>query len=479
MARSPAPCGDGFAIIMPLIGGSSVAGKQFSLSPKKVPKVETKYRRIVTDIPAPKSIPILKSLRKYEPMSMTGQPPVVWDRAEGCQVYDPWGNMWLDWSSGVLVTNAGHANKQVVKAIVEQAQKPMLHNYCFPSELRAKLAQKLVEITPAALKKAFILTTGSETTECAIKLMRTYGQSVGGKKKIGIVSFENAFHGRTMGSQQIGGTPALKEWIVNLDKDMHQVPFPDEYLTEEHDFDDFLAALKKQNVGPDQVAGIIMETFQGGRAAFAPTQYIKDMCSWAKDNDIVVTMDEVQACFGRSGKAFAFEHYGITPDLLCLGKGITSSLPLSAIVGRTELMDQYPPGSMTSTHTANPICAAAALANIDYIWKRKLWEKAADTGDNTLLPELHKLKEKYPSQIGHVYGRGLVAAVHMVDMNGEPDYDTAFEVVKGCMEKGLLMFSPVGQSSIKIAPPLVISKTQVKEGCKVLDETMGEVLGTA
>lgn len=453
-----------------------MAGKQFDLKPKAVPKVETRFRRIATEIPAPESLPILEDLRKYEPMSMTGQPPVVWDRAEGCQVYDAWGNMWLDWSSGVLVTNAGHGDPNIVKAIVEQAQKPMLHNYCFPSELRAKLAKKLVEIAPAELEKAFILTTGSETTECAIKLMRTRGRSLGGDKKIGIVSFENAFHGRTLGSQQIGGSPALKEWIVNLDPAIYQVPFPDEYLSKEHDFDAFLAALKKQNVTPDMIAGVIMETFQGARAAFAPTQYIKDMCAWAKDNGIVVTMDEVQACFGRSGKPFAFEHYGIVPDLLCLGKGITSSLPLSAILGRKDIMDQYPPGSMTSTHTGSPICAAAALANIEVLWGGKLWENAAKVGA-ILQSGLKAIQGKFPKRVGHVYGRGLVFAMHMVAEDGcTPDYDLAFDAVRGCMEKGLLMFSPVGAASIKIAPPLIITEEQISEGCQVLEEAIAEAL---
>ena len=453
-----------------------MAGKQYSLRPRKVPRVQTRYRRIVTPIPAPKSVPILRELRRYEPLSMTGQPPVVWNRAEGCQVYDSWGNMWLDWSSGVLVTNAGHGNKAVVNAIVRQAQKPMLHNYCFPSEVRAKLARRLVEITPARLQKAFILTTGSESTECAIKLMRTRGHAIGGKKKIGIISFENAFHGRTMGSQQIGGSPALKEWIVNLDPAMWQVPFPDEYLAEDTSFDGFLAALRKQGVMPNMVAGVIMETFQGGRAAFAPRPYVRALAAWCKEHDIVLTMDEVQACFGRSGKRFSFEHYGIVPDLLCLGKGITSSLPLSALVGAKDIMDQYPPGSMTSTHTGSPLCAAAALANIDYIWKRRLWEHAAEMGE-VLQSGLQAIQARFPERIGHVYGRGLVAAVHMVGKDGStPDYDIAFEAVRGCMEKGLLLFSPVGASSIKIAPPLVISKSQLLDGCAVLEEAIAEAV---
>ena len=190
-----------------------MAGRQYSMEPKVVPAVETPYRRIVTPIPVPESLPILERLRRYEPQSMSGQPLVVWDRAEGVNVYDRWGNMWLDWSSGVLVANAGHGRREIAEAIVAQAQKPMLHSYCFPSEARADLTQKLVEIAPEGLDKVFLLTTGAESTENAIKLSRTWGQQVGGPKKIVFVSFMNGFHGRTLGAQQAGGMPGGKSWI--------------------------------------------------------------------------------------------------------------------------------------------------------------------------------------------------------------------------------------------------------------------------
>lgn len=453
-----------------------MAGKSFSMSPRKVPQVRTKYRRIVTAIPAPESVSILKDLRKYEPMSMTGQPPVVWDRAEGCQVFDRWGNMWLDWSSGVLVANVGHSHPEIVKAITDQAKKRLLHNYCFPSAQRAALAKKLVQIAPKKFEKAFILTTGAETTECAIKLMRTHGQKVGGKKKIGIVSFEKGFHGRTLGSQQIGGSPALKDWIVNIDKDMWQVPFPDGYWNEDVSFDGFLAALKKQGVTPDRVAGVILETYQGGNASFAPVKYMKELSAWCAKNKIVLTCDEVQAGFGRTGKLFGFQHYGIVPDLACFGKGISSSLPISAILGRKDLMDQYGPGSMTSTHTGSPVCVAATLASIDVIMREKLWLNAAKMGA-LIEKRMNALMAKYPDRIGVIQGKGLVFAMQMMKPGvKEPDYDLAFNVVERCMEKGLLFFAPVGASSIKIAPPLTITKEQVEDGCAVIAEALAEIL---
>jgi 4-aminobutyrate aminotransferase / (S)-3-amino-2-methylpropionate transaminase / 5-aminovalerate transaminase len=454
-----------------------MAGKSFALVPKKVPAVRTKNRKIVTKIPVPESLPILKQLREYEPLSMTGQPLIVWDKAQGVHVQDKWGNKWLDWSSGVLVANAGHSHPAIIKAMRDQLNKKMIHNYCFPSEGRAKLAKMLVDITPANMKKAFIMTTGSEATECAIKLMRTWGQKVGGKKKIGIISFENGFHGRTLGSQMAGGMPALKHWIVNVDPDMNQVPFPDGYWNEDVSFNSFLKSLKKQGITPSQIAGVMYETYQGASAAFAPKAFMQELSKWAKKHNILVTCDEVQACFGRTGKFWAFEHYGIKPDLVCCGKGVSSSMPLSAIIGRKDVMDQYPPGSMTSTHTGNPLCAAAAIANIEVIKKEKLVENAAKVG-KVMEKEFVKLQKKYPEVLGCIRGKGLVFALHIVKPGKKvADYDTAFEIVKACIEKGLLMFSPVGACSIKIAPPLCTTKEQALEGCSVLAEAFEQVLG--
>jgi len=454
-----------------------MAGKTYSLTPRKVPSIRKKHRRIVTKIPVPQSIPILKKLRKYEPLSMTGQPLVIWDKARGCNVFDKWGNKWLDWSSGVLVTNAGHGRKEIVNAMIKQLRKPMLHNYCFPSEIRAQLAEKLVGLAPSPLKKVFILTTGAETTECAVKLMRTWGKSIGGNKKIGIVSFQNAFHGRTLGAQMIGGTPALKEWIVNLDPAMVQVPFPDGYWNEDTSFDTFLNALKKQRITPDRIAGVIFESYQGMGASFAPKKYIQQLARWARKNKILIACDEVQAGFGRSGKFWSFEHYGITPDLICCGKGITSAMPLSAVIGRTEIMDQYPPGSMTSTHTGNPVCCACALASLDIIKKENLVRHAAEVG-KILHTGLKNLQKQYPDIIGAVQGKGLVAALHIVKPGvKKADYDKAFDIVLRCIEKGLLFFSPVGFSSIKIAPPLVITEEQILDGLSVLAEAFAECHG--
>ncbi len=257
-------------------------GKEFSITPRKVPLVETKYRRIVSELPHPDSIATLEKLRKFEPQSMRGQPPLVWDRAEDVSVYDKYGNQWLDWSSGVLVTNAGHGAPEVRKAIIDQVNSGLLHNYVFPSEERAALAECLIQLAPKGLEKVFLLTTGSEATECAIKLARSRGLRVGGPKKIGIVGAERGFHGRTLGAQQAGGIPGQKGWIVNEDPAIVQVPFPDGYWTEDTSFDFFLATLKKKGLRPENVAGVMFESYQGVGPDFAPVDYIRQLAAWCK-----------------------------------------------------------------------------------------------------------------------------------------------------------------------------------------------------
>ena len=453
-----------------------MAGKSYSMVPKDVPKVDTPFRKIVTRIPAPESIPILEKLRQYEPMSMSGQPPIVWDRAEGVQVYDAFGNMWLDWSSGVLVTNCGHGRKEQRDAIIRQVDHGLLHNYCFPNGPRALLAEKLVEMTPPYLEKAFILTTGSEATENAIKLARTHGIADGGNEKTGIITFEHAFHGRTLGAQMAGGIPALKDWVGAPPPGFYQVPFPDGFRCEDRSFDLFEKSLEDLGVDPDTVAGVMTETYQGGGASFAPPEYMQAMEKWCRTHGALLIMDEVQAGFGRTGTLFGFEHYGVEPDLICCGKGISSSMPVSAVIGRADIMNQYGPGEMTSTHTGNPVCAAAALAGIDLIERENLVNNARTVGA-LLHEELDRIKAQHTDIIGSRQGLGLVAGLHIVRPGGkDPDGDLAFRIVERSVEKGLLFFSPVGfgGATVKIAPPLTITEEAIRDGVQALSEAIQE-----
>ena len=447
----------------------------FELKPRSVPRVETEYRRIVTPFPVPESIPLLERLHAAEPIAMQGQPPVVWDRAEGFLVSDRWGNRWIDWSSGVLITNAGHCDPRVAEAIHEQVDKGLLTSYCFPNEPRLALVERIRDLLPEALSKVFLLTTGSEAVECAIKLCRTHGRRVAEDKAV-IVTFENAFHGRTLGSQQAGGIPALKQWIGHLDPGFVQVPFPDGFRCPDTSFDLFERTLERAGVEPRQVAGVMLETYQGGDAAFAPVDYMRRLRSWCEQHGVVLVCDEVQAGFGRTGRMWGFEHYGITPDLAVFGKGISSSLPLSAVAGRPELMDLHPPGSMTSTHSGNPVCCAAALAGINAIVSDGMVDNARVLGER-LHERLRTLEEAH-SAIAGVFGKGLVAGVVLTLPDGRPDAATAFDVVRRSVERGVLLFSPVGfgGGTIKICPPLMITAQALDESLDVFAAALGESL---
>jgi 4-aminobutyrate aminotransferase/diaminobutyrate-pyruvate transaminase/4-aminobutyrate aminotransferase/(S)-3-amino-2-methylpropionate transaminase len=445
----------------------------YDLIPRAVARVETPFRRIVTQFPVPESVPLLERLHAAEPIAMQGQPPVIWDRAEGFSIYDRWGNRWIDWSSGVLITNAGHNARRIANAIRAQVDHGLLTTYCFPSEARLELVEKLQSILPEPLKKVFLLTTGSETVECAIKLCRTHGRKIGGERKVTIVSFCNAFHGRTLGSQQAGGIPALKDWIVNLDPGFAQIPFPDGYRCSDTSFEVFERSLEAAGVEAAAVAGVIFETYQGGDAAFAPPEYIQKLRQWCDRHQALLVCDEVQAGFGRTGTLWGFEHYGIVPDLALFGKGITSSLPLSAVVGRPDIMDLHPPGSMTSTHTGNPICCAAALGNIETILEDGLVDNARKMGE-LLHGHLREIAAEYP-EIAAVMGRGLVAGVILIDaQTGEPDGELAFDIVLRSVEKGLLLFSPVGfkGGTVKVCPPLMITAEAIEDSMAAFREAL-------
>jgi 4-aminobutyrate aminotransferase/(S)-3-amino-2-methylpropionate transaminase len=452
--------------------------REFDLAPRAISPVRTRLRCIATRLPVPESLPTLERLQRYEPLAMRGQPPVVWDKADGFQVYDAYGNCWIDWSSGVLITNAGHGRQPIIDAIIGQASSGLLTTYGFASEIRSRLVERLAGLLPSPLKKIFLLTTGSEAVECAIKLARSQGLRTGSSLKNIIVSYTDAFHGRTLGAQQAGGIPALKEWIGKLDPGFAQVPFPDGFRTPDTSFDYFEHCLDDQKINPEDVAAVMLETYQGASAAFAPADYIQSLRQWCDRHRAVLILDEVQAGFGRTGAMWGFEHYGIVPDLALFGKGISSSLPIAAVAGSPEIMDSQPVGTMTSTHTGNPVCCAAALASIDLVVNEKLAANACQVG-NVLHRRLRELQRRFP-QIGIVQGRGLVAGLScVIPGSTAPDGNLAWNVVRQCFEKGVLMFAPVGfgGATVKIAPPLVITEEAILESTAVLEEAFGEAIG--
>lgn len=453
---------------------------KYDLTPVNVPKVNTKFRRIRTKLPVPESLKIFRVLAGSEPVSMMGQPPIIWDKAEGFQIHDKWGNKWIDWSSGVLITNAGHGRREIIKALRNLLDKKLLATYVFIHEKRAELTKMLKAISPDPENYlVFLLSTGSEATENCIKLAKTYALEKHGPHKKYLVSFNNAFHGRTLGAQLAGGMPKLKTWILEEGKTFVQVPFPDGYKNENISFDLFLKTLESKGIKPAEIAGVITESYQGVGPDFLPVEYAKSLQEFCIENDIVTIYDEVQSGFGRTGKMFCYEHYGIKPDLIACGKGISSSLPIAAVMGRKDIMGLYAPGSMTSTHSGSPLPVVAAIESLKIIKKEKLTEKAAQLGE-ILIPELNRIRDKYPDVLGCMHGLGLVAGIQVVKKGTKiPDSETALKINEKCFHKGLLMFAPVGIAGecLKIAPPLVTTEEALMEAIKVFEEACDEILG--
>jgi len=453
---------------------------KYNLTPVEVAKVSTKYRQIQTKLPVPESLSVFQALSESEPVSMMGQPPIVWDRAEGFQVYDKWGNKWLDWSSGVLITNAGHGRKEIADALKKIIDHGLLSTYVFVHEKRAELTKMLQKISPDPSNYlVFLLSSGSEATENCIKLAKTYAIEKYGPKKKYFVSFNNAFHGRTLGSQLAGGMAKLKTWIVDEGSTFIQVPFPDGYKNEDTSFDLFLESLKEQGVTPSEIAGVMTESYQGIGPDFLPVEYAKKLEAFCHEHDIVTIYDEVQSGFGRTGKMFCYEHYGITPDLIACGKGISSSLPLAAVIGRKDIMSIYGPGSMTSTHSGSPLPVVAAIESLKIIQNENLIENARKLGE-ILMPGLEKIRSKYPDVLGCLQGKGLVAGIQVVKPGTKvPNPELAVKINEKCFHKGLLMFAPVGIAGecLKIAPPLNITEEALREGIQVFEEACDEILG--
>jgi 4-aminobutyrate aminotransferase-like enzyme len=452
---------------------------QFSRIPVAVPSVRTKYREIKTAIPAPGTEAILLDLEEYESRSMQGQIPIVWERAENFNVYDKRGNKWIDFTSTIFVTNIGHANVRVFTAVGDVIKKPLLHSYAYVNQLRVSYIKQLVEFTKGHFQKAVLLSTGTEATEAALKLMRMYGQKKQ-KRRPGIICIEGNWHGRTMGAQMMSDNAAQKEWIGFHDPNIHHISFPYPWLSNLTSGSSFLSeglkSLEQKGIDISKdVCGFMLETFQGWGAVFYPKDFVQSIESICRENDILMAFDEMQAGFARTGKRFGYEHYKVMPDLICCGKGMGSGMPLSGVLGSSEVMDLPEVGNMSSTHSANPMVCAAGIATLDEIVTKNLVDESARKGE-LLHNRLNKLKEKYTHNISEVLGKGMIAAILFRDpMHGKVDTMLPCKIIELCMQKGLLVVY-TGRESIKIGPPLTISDEALEEGLDVLSESIEELL---
>jgi 4-aminobutyrate aminotransferase len=435
--------------------------------------------KIQTELPGPKAREHLERSRRFEPRSMSEQVPIVWDRGWRCYVQDVDGNVFLDFSSGVLVANVGHSHPRVVEAIRQQADR-VVNCYDFVNEYRPLLAQKLAEITPPNLDRAFILTTGSEAVEAAMKMARRFT----GRKEI--IAFQGAFHGRTYGGMSAGGrkSGAGTRGFGPFVPQVHVAPFAHCYRCVFDktypecgvwcaDYLDWFADTETEG----DIAAVITETYQGAAGSYVPPkEWMKKVEAWCRRRDALFILDEVQASFGRTGKMFCFQHYDIVPNLLCLGKGISSSVPVSAVAGESRIMDALEPGSLSSTHGGNAFCCRVALENIQVILDEKLVENAARLG-GLLEKRFGEMKKRFEI-LGDARGLGLAWGLEIVEdkQSKRPASKLAGQIVEGCWRRGLLMIAPIGLfgNVLRISPPLVINREELSEGCDILEASFAE-----
>ena len=455
-----------------------MAGFNFNHTPKDVSLIETKYRKITTKIPNPESIAMLERAYKLESRSMHGQLPVVWDRANNFQVYDAQGNCWIDFTSTIFVANAGHGNPRIVEAVKKVLDKPLLHTYTYLSQERLDYLDLLVEKTPKQFEKVFMLSAGTEATECALKLMRERGIKKGKRKGV-VVCIEGNWHGRTLGAQMMGWNPAQKKWIGYHDPNILHIPFPYPWdsiaMADPRQFfkDGIESLCEEHGLDPKKdLCGFMLETFQGWGAVFYPPEFVQALSEFAKEREILLTFDEMQSGFGRTGKLFGYMHYGVEPDLLCCGKGASSGFPLALVLGSAEVLDIPDIGSMSSTHSANPIVCAAGKANLECLFDDGLIEASRDLGI-TFHEELEKIRCRFAEHLSWVEGKGLLAALIFKDQNGNPLVSLCDAIAELCMQSGLLVVH-TGRESIKLAPPLSISKEAMLEGLSVLEQSIAD-----
>lgn len=442
----------------------------------KIMAIKTKNRFIKTIIPAPGTQKIIDKLNKVEARSMHGQLPIVWSKAKDYSVYDIKGNKFIDFTSTIFVANIGHSNKNLIRQIKSHLNIPLVNTYAYANKIRYNYLNELIKFTGLKNMKAFLMSSGTESTEAALKIMRMYGQKIK-KRKNGIICFEGNWHGRTLGSQMMSGNKNQKNWINHIDKDIHHLPFPYPWLMNKQSckqiLDIGLKKLKNKNIDiKKDISGIMLESFQGWGAIFYPKEFIRLIKKIAKKNKILICFDEMQAGFARTGKRFGFENYNIKPDLICCGKGMGGGYPISGLIGKSYLMDLPSVGNMSSTHSANPLSCAAGLSVIKEIKRKKLLSETIKKG-KLLFNHLKKIKKKNKDSISYVLGKGLIAAI-IFNKNLPNVNNLVTQVVYECMYNGLLVVH-TGRESIKIGPPLTISNDAIIEGVNVIEKSIEKV----
>jgi 4-aminobutyrate aminotransferase len=400
----------------------------------------------------------------------------------GVVVTDVDGNEFLDFSAGIAVTSTGHCHPEVVAAIQKQAGE-LIHmsGTDFYYENMVQLAERLSRIAPMpGPHKIYYGNSGTEAIEAALKLARYH------TKRQDVIAFFGAFHGRTMGALSLTASkPQQKRRFAPLVPGVTHIRYPDVYRGCSGGAQDAEAfalgcarfiedKLFKTTLAPEEVAAIFVEPVQGeGGYVIAPTPFMQELRRTCDRHGILLVVDEVQSGVGRTGKWWAVEHTGVQPDIVCMAKGIASGMPLGVTVSRADIMD-WVPGSHASTFGGNPVCIAAALATLDVIEKDGLLAHSAELG-GYMLKRMVDWPAKYRI-VGDVRGRGLMIGVEIVKDQKTKEYGAELRdrIVQRAFEHGIL-FLGCGPSTVRISPPLVVTKDEADAAIDILEESIETV----
>lgn len=397
------------------------------------------------------------------------------DYGKNIHLYDRTGKKFIDFTSGIGVTNTGHCHPRIVNAIKVQSEK-LLHGQTtiLYNSMLDELSHSLQKVLPEKLNCFFFSNSGSEAVESAIKLVR---HATG---KPNIICFQGGYHGRSIGALSL--TTAKSVYRSGYQPLMPGVfvsphPYFKQYTEEDNEkrtrqcLEELKHLLNTQS-SPSETAAMIIEPVLGEGGYISPSEsFIKGIREICDKHDILLIFDEIQTGYGRTGKYFAFEHFGVIPDILVIAKGIASGLPLSGIVANKKLMDKWIPGSHGGTYGPNPLSMAAAIETLKVLEEEDLINNSMHMG-NYLLAELQKLKNEYP-EIVDVRGKGLMIGCEFVAENGDPGTFIAEKVRKSCLSKGLILLTcgPYNQV-IRWIPPLTIEKSEIDKALTIFDSAL-------
>ena len=431
-------------------------------------------RHLATEIPGPLSKAAIARRNDAVSAGLGMAMPVIVKRAHDAIIEDIDGNRIIDFGAGIGVVTVGNSAPRVVKAVQDAVANFTHTNFTTVPYLEyIEVCEALNRLTPGSFKKKSILqNSGAEAVENAIKIARHY------TKRAAVVVFEHAYHGRTNLTMALTAKNIpYKDGFGPFASEIYRMPLPYRFRwdgnpdTIAQDALEIVTHKIEKEIGADRVAAILIEPVIGeGGFIVPPEGFMPGLQEFATKHGIVFIADEVQSGFARTGKLFAVEHEGMTPDMIITAKGIAGGLPLAAVTARAEIMDSSHVGGLGGTYGGNPIACAAALAAIKTIEEEKLVERAAHIG-KILVDTLNELKVKYPV-IGEVRGRGAMVAIELVKPGTkEPNPDAMTKVIKYCQSKGVLILTAGTYGNvIRFLPPIVITDELLKDGLSVLAE---------